>query len=201
MKLHIPGREPTADITPVRRDLLQFISPNPRSENLILMVRETTGTELKRFEECFAAWEDKNPAAIIIDTTGAPKIRDENYLMKLRETLECPVIRLQTIKEQDDIFDARLLQFDAQISPISHINTNEYMNLNKLSQGIHFRIIPLIQSDTDWKITVAAQPRFYYVSSTLGSIPPMITDSQSWLIGHKTDAERFPLKCQVETLN
>lgn len=201
MKFHLTGQEPTANITPVKRDLLQFISPNPRAHNPILLVTENSTFDLASFEDRFQSWEDRNLSAIIIDTRNAPMIRNESYLIKLRETVECPIIRWQTIREQDDIFDARLLQFDAQISEFNHINTTEFMNLYKLSQGIHFRIIPMITGNTDWKIVVPAQPRFYCVDSALESIPPMVRESQSALIGFAADVERFGLKCVIETID
>lgn len=194
-------KKQVASLTPSTRNLQQFISPNPKDTNSILYFKEGTTKELEQKESDFAAWEDKESSALIIDTRLSPPIKSEDYLHKIKETVTCPFFRWQDIKEQDDMFDARLLGFDGQITSVANIKKAEFANLFKLAKSIHFELIPVVATKEDWKTVVPLNPKFMYIEESINEIPIMVKEGNFFLIGQKSSTEKFGLKCFIEPIS
>lgn len=195
-----PFKDKLANVTPSTKDLQQFISPNPAATNTIYYFKETNGSDFLNQETNYETWENAGISALMIDTDSYPLMTDEAYLKKAAETLSCPIFRWQEVKEQDNLFDSRVIGFDGQVTPISHFDGKTFFNLYKLAEGMHFRLIPIINSKKDWDIIASAMPRYIYLTEAAGeSAPPMFKNSRCFFMGPEALKDKFKLKCITKT--
>ncbi|MBF0106544.1 MAG: hypothetical protein HQM16_14610 [Deltaproteobacteria bacterium] len=185
---------------PPLRDIKQFISPNPRVVNSAVLFKEHTTTDLKAHAEAIVQMQHSaDTAAFIVDTTACPHIRDDSYLLPLREKLSFPFLRLETMTEIDNIFDTRLMRFDGQITSPQHFSAKEFYNLVKFAQAQDLFIVPAILDKEDWKKVLPVSPKMVYIAADIGeTLPPMVKEAGIWLMGEGSLREKYNLKCVVE---
>lgn len=199
--IKIGPKQNRQNVTPSTRDLARFISPNPNATSKILWFCEKSGDDLKAQEEKFAEWENKNPAAVVIDCLEYPYLKDATYLSALSAAVSCPILKYQRLASDDDIFDTRVLGFDGQISPLEDGDKKNFFEIFKLAQSIHFRVIPAVQKKQDWDIVATASPQFIYLEpGYTDELPPLVRNSRMNLIGNTDQSQAFKLKCLVEKL-
>lgn len=198
--IKIGPKLPKQNTTPATRDLMRFISPNPSAVDKVQWFSEINTTDLKNAEADFQKWESKNICALVVDSSNCPPIRAEDYLTKALEVLSYPILRYQSMRDQDELFDSRLLGFHGQITPVGEIGKNAFFELNKIAESIHFRLIPAVMQKSDWEIISPVAPRFVFIHSDYtDELPPVIKNSRTWLIGNAAQKEKYKLKCVVES--
>ncbi|MCP5464017.1 MAG: hypothetical protein H7A33_03235 [Deltaproteobacteria bacterium] len=185
------------NMTPSLRDLAQFISPNPKAQEKALFFTESSGDDLAKHKEQFQNWED-NHCAIIIDTTACYDFKNIEYLNELAEFFSGPVLRYHDFREQDEIFDSRIVGFHGVVVDMQHAKAKEIFDWNESAKSVHFRLIPHVKEHGDWQKAVPLQSRFIYLSEGFGeSLPPAVDPKNHWFIGEENVANKAPLKIIV----
>lgn len=187
------------DMTPSTRDLMQYISPNPADRETVYLVRETTGWDLKKFENEFAGWEDQNIAAVIIDTRGLKRPLPADYLKKAASNMECPLIRFENVKTEDNIYEARRLGFHGIITELAGHDQSAFHSLYSQAESVNFRLIPVVRDAGGWQTVLSVRPKFVYVEA--GDIPDDVVRLKIWLLGKKDLEQSVNLKCVIEEKN
>ncbi len=194
--IQINPKKNLAAVTPSTRDLMQFISPNPKSVSPIFFFVEESGEDLLAQDEKLKALEDKNPAALIIDTRQAQSIVRDDYLTRVREILDCPILRFDNVAEEDALFDSRVLQFDGQVMPVTGHDASSYFKLAKRAESIHFRLIPCVSGIEDFDVVATTTPHFVWLADDFdGEIPPIVKSARVWFMGSDKLLNKYPLKC------
>lgn len=186
-------------ITPSTRDLQQFISPNPKAKSLVYLLKDNSGDELNTAP--LEQFEKDEISALFVDTSEIGNITQDDYLKKSTEALSCPLYRWQSVTEQDDLFDSRVLGFDGQVTPVGHLENKDFFALYKLAQGFHFRLIPLIKENKDWNALTATMPSFIAIDDNAEiEIPALFKNARCFFMGPESMSESHSLKCLIKKI-
>lgn len=196
MKFH----NDTENNKPKVREFKQFVSPNPKTANNILLFKEVSTKDIGKLNDKFKDYKNLSGlSAFIVDTTACPHIRDDTYLNEAKKELSCPFLRFEHMTEIDNIFDSRLMQFDGQITSAKNFNQKEFFNLYKLAQAQDLLIIPYVSQKEDWQKVMPAAPKIIYLDTSYDNeLPPVVKEANIWLLGMRKLKEKYNLKCVID---
>ena len=184
------------NIKPSTRPLIQFVSPNANFLGRIIQIESADLHQLLEEKTKIQLWEEQEICALAIYNPWANKLLLQN-IQQLKTSLSSPVIVLQDLQSDQDLYRLREIDADAVITHISVMPAAEIEALQAKAQAMNLLLIPHIQNETDWQKIAALNPRFIFVENSFAFLQKV--PNQTWLIGSQNFQGNIKLKCRLET--
>lgn len=184
------------NIKPSTRAFIQFVSPNANYLGRIIQIESTELQQLLEDKTKIQLWEEQEICALAILNPWANNQILQN-IQQLKSILSCPVIVLQDLQSDQELYRLREIDADAVITHISVMTAAEIEALQAKAQAMNLLLIPHIQNEADWQKMTALNPRFIFVENSFDFLQKV--PNQTWLIGSQNFQGTTKLKCRFES--